>query len=116
MVLLSTLTGPPSPFGPWHGSQFFVKLARAPASGSGVAVAAGAAGDAPARAVLVLVGVAVSVQAEATRKIATHVRASTISFIRQFLRVELFSQGAQSITVTSSTSQSTQQSRASALS
>src|SRR5689334_7916042 len=58
------------------------------------AISACAAGEAAGREVFVLVGVAVSVQAEATRKIAIHVRASTISFIRQFLRVELFLQGA----------------------
>ena len=76
----------------------------------------GAAGVAAVREVLVLVfvGVAVSVQAIESSAMATHVRASEISFIRQFLRVELFFQGAMSIAVTSSTSQSTQQSLASA--
>ena len=50
-------------------------------------------GDAAARDVLVFVGVAVSVQAIATTAMATHVRAREMSFIRQFLRVELFLSG-----------------------
>ena len=74
----------------------------------------GVAGVAAAREVLVFVGVAVSVQAIESSAMATHVRASEMSFIRQYLRVELFFQGAMSIAVTSLTSQSTQQFLASA--
>src|SRR6185369_11103680 len=115
ICLFSTLTSPPSPVGPWHGSQCLAKLARAVASGSGVAVAAGAAGEAAVREVLVFTDGAVSVHAETTRAMTTHNRANEISFIRQSLRIELLLQGARSIAVTSSTSQSTRQYLASAL-
>src|SRR6185503_18519931 len=90
ICLLSTLTSPPSAFGPWQPSQCLPKLARAVASGSGVAVTAGAAGDAAVREVLVLVVVGVSVQAETTSAMATHIKASEISFIRQSLRLSCF--------------------------
>ena len=53
----------------------------------------GVAGVAAVREVLVFVGVAVSVQAIESSAMATHVRASEMSFIRQFLRVELFFRG-----------------------
>jgi hypothetical protein len=56
-------------------------LARAVANSSTEAVAAGAAGEPAGRELEVLVGVAVSVQPAANKAMATHVRASEISFI-----------------------------------
>jgi len=60
------------------------------ANSSTEAAGDGAAGEAPVRAVLVLVGVAVSVQAMATIAMATHNKASEISFISSFSELSFF--------------------------
>jgi hypothetical protein len=67
-------------------------LAFAAANSSTDAAGEGAAGEAAALDVFVFVGVAVSVQADAARPMATHVRASAISFIRRFLQFVVFYQ------------------------